>query len=180
MRPVLTGIAALAAASIASVLASADVPATHFANADDNAAVASGKQLYRVECSSCHGRSLEGQPLWQLQDQYAGRRAPAHDASGHTWQHSDGDLFYMTKYGRFPQAPKDVKSFMPAFGGRLKDKEILDVLAYIKSAWPLGLRVSQAMLNPGLAGMPRDADKVKWTLPPTCTAAYQRWKVISR
>ena len=74
----------------------------HFANADDNTAVLQGKGLYARQCAACHGRSLEGQPLWQVQDQYAHRRAPAHNASGHTWQHSDEDLFYMTKYGRFP------------------------------------------------------------------------------
>jgi hypothetical protein len=28
--------------------------------------------------------------------------------------------------------------------------------------------------------MPRDADKVEWTLPPTCTSSFKRWKVISR
>jgi mono/diheme cytochrome c family protein len=180
VRTVLLAAAILVSGSVASLFASASVPVAHFANPNDDAAVAKGKQVYREECSSCHGRSLEGQPLWQLQDQYAGRRAPAHDASGHTWQHSDEDLFYMTKFGRFPQAPKDVKSYMPAFEKRLSDAEIVNAIAFIKSRWPLGLRISQSMLNPGFAGMPRDADKVEWTLPPTCTAAYQRWKIISR
>ena len=178
--PFLVAGVTLMAALTVSALASAGLSAVHFANADNDASVSNGKQLYREECSSCHGRSLEGQPLWQLQDQYAGRRAPAHDSSGHTWQHSDEDLFYMTKFGRFPQAPKGMKSYMPAFEKRLSDAQIVDVLAFIKSRWPLGLRVSQSMLNPGFAGMPHDADKVEWTLPPTCTAAYQRWKVISR
>ncbi len=173
-------IAAFAAGVSAFSLSRASIPATHFANAEDDASVARGKQIYKLQCSSCHGRNLEGQPLWQLQDEYAGRRAPAHDASGHTWQHSDDDLFYMTKFGRFPQAPKDVKSYMPAYQNGLSDNEILDVLAYIKSRWPLGIRVSQSMLNPGFAGMPKDANKVEWTLPPLCTSAYQRWKVISR
>jgi hypothetical protein len=123
---------------------------------------------------------LEGQPLWQLQDQYAHRRAPAHDASGHTWQHSDEDLFHMTKYGRFPGVPNSIRSYMPAFEKRLSDGQILAVLAYIKANWPLGIRVSQSLLNPHFRGLPRDADKVAWTLPPICTASYTRWKVISR
>lgn len=152
----------------------------HFANADDDAAVLQGKQLYRQQCGACHGRYLEGQPLWQVQDQYAHRRAPAHDASGHTWQHSDEALFHMTKYGRFPGVPKSIHSYMPAFEKRLSDKQILDVLAYIKANWPLGIRVSQSLLNPHFRGMPRDAGKVAWTLPPTCTESYKRWKVISR
>ena len=51
----------------------------HFADAEDRAAVILGKQLYRVHCAGCHCRNLQGQPLWQLADSYAGRRAPAFD-----------------------------------------------------------------------------------------------------
>jgi len=181
MRGAILSAVALGCAVIAgAVMARATAPVTHFANADDAAAVADGKQIYKLQCSSCHGRNLEGQALWQLDDQYAGRRAPAHDASGHTWRHSDEDLFQMVKTGRFPQAPKDAPSYMPAYSDNLTDRQILDVLAFIKARWPTGLRISQAMLNPGLAGMPKDADKYEWTLPPTCTASYQRWKTISR
>jgi mono/diheme cytochrome c family protein len=170
-----------AAGALLSISAVATpAPTSHFANADDGAAVLKGRQIYRERCASCHGRSLEGQPLWQLQDQYMHRRAPAHDASGHTWQHSDEDLFAMTKNGRFPGVPNSIHSYMPAFGGHLTDAEILDVLAYIKATWPLGIRVSQSMLNPNFRGMPRDANKVEWTLPPTCTESYKRWRVISR
>ena len=169
------------AALTALMFAFSPVHATeHFANADDAGAVLKGRQVYARQCSNCHGRNLEGQPLWQVQDQYAHRRAPAHNASGHTWQHSDEDLFYMTKYGRFPGVPKTIRSYMPPFEHRLTDDQILSVLAYIKANWSTGLRVSQSLLNPRFRGMPRDANKVEWTLPPICTASYNRWKVISR
>jgi hypothetical protein len=69
---------------------------------------------------------------------------------------------------------------MPAFEKRLPDAQILAVLAYIKADWPLGIRVSQSLLNPHFRGMPHDANKVAWTLPPICTASYTRWRVISR
>src|SRR5256885_15341313 len=161
-------------------LAPAFAAAVHFADADNEALVSRGKQVYRMQCAGCHGRSLEGQPLWQLQDQYAHRRAPALDASGYTWQHADEDLFYMTKYGRFPGVPKSIRSYMPAFEKRLSDAQILTVLAYIKADWPLGIRVSQSLLNPHFRGMPRDANKVAWTLLPICTASSTRWQVISR
>jgi mono/diheme cytochrome c family protein len=168
---------ALAALSAAFLPAGA---AEHFANADSDPAVLQGKQIYSRQCAACHGRHLEGQALWQVQDQFAHRRAPAHDASGHTWQHSDEDLFHMTKYGRFPGAPKSIHSYMPAFEQRLTDQQILSVLAFIKARWPLGIRVSQSLLNPHFRGMPRDADKVQWTLPPICTASYNRWRASSR
>jgi hypothetical protein len=86
----------------------------------------------------------------------------------------------MTKFGRFPGVPKTVKSYMPAFERRLTDAQILAVLAFIKATWPLGIRVSQSMLNPNFRGLPKDANKVAWTLPPTCMSSYTRWKVNSR
>jgi len=171
------GIAGAVGASAAGVglarhVAFAHVP--HLADADDQAAVAIGKQLYRQHCASCHGRYLQGQPLWQLNDQFAGRRAPAHDETGHTWQHSDEALFLMTKFGRFEPAAADRPSFMPAFKDVLSDADLLAVIAFIKRRWPLGLRASQAMLNPGLAGMPADAAGIAWKLPPTCMANVVR------
>ncbi len=128
----------------------------------------------RAIAPSCHGRKLQGQLLWQVQDEFAGRRAPAHDQTGHTWQHPDEDLFAMTKFGRFPTTPATVKSYMPAYGQNLSDDQILATVAYIKATWPLGLRVSQALLNPDYAGMPQNAETVEWRLPPTCQAALQR------
>lgn len=125
--------------------------------------------MYMTGCSSCHGRHLEGQALWQLMDQYAGRRAPPHNATGHTWQHSDEALFYKTKYGRFPTASPHAVFYMPAFTGRLTDQDILAVLAFIKASWPVGIRASQAMLNPGQEGMPKNAAAAAWTLPPNCS-----------
>jgi len=148
---------------------------SHFADADDAGLVTKGMAVYSTNCAGCHGRRLQGQALWQLKDEYLGRRAPPHDSTGHTWQHSDDDLFYMTKYGHFPEAPRDVVSFMPAFEKRLTDEEMLSALAFIKAHWPTGIRASQSMLNPGFKGMPKDADKVEWTLPPNCTASFQRW-----
>lgn len=152
----------------------------HFANAADVATVAAGKTVYMRWCASCHGRRLQGQPLWQLDDQYAGRRAPAHDQTGHTWAHSDDDLFAMVREGRFPSTPPQAPSYMPTFRDVITDVQITSVIAYIKATWPVGLRISQALLNPGHAGMPAGVDDSDWTLPPTCTISAQRWRATSR
>ena len=151
-------------------------PAEHFADADNAQSVAAGKLIYRQRCSSCHGKRLQGQPLWQLEDEYAHRRAPAHDQTGHTWLHSDEELFQMTRGGRFPGTPADTPSYMPGFAGSLTDVQILSVIAFIKATWPVGLRIAQAMRNPGNAGMPAHAADSDWTLPPNCTIATQRWR----
>src|SRR6516162_5516901 len=175
--------------SIASVLIAATLvgwatarfpPATppHIANADDLATVMRGRRIYSDHCASCHGRYLQGQPLWQLVDEYVGRRAPAQDETGHTWQHSDEDLFEVTKYGRFASAPSRYVSYMPAFRDELSDQQILAVLAFIKARWPLGLRVAQAMLNPGHFEMPPDAAEADWTFPPVCKAVLRQANVL--
>jgi mono/diheme cytochrome c family protein len=175
-RALLLGLCAcgLMGAAAWSALQGRSTAVTHLADAEDSATVERGMHLYRRHCASCHGRYLQGQALWQIRDKDAGRRAPAHDGSGHTWQHSDEGLFHMTKYGRFDTTPADAASFMPAFKDRLADADILAVIAFIKRRWPLGLRVSQAMLNPGQAGMPPNAANVAWRLPPTCMATLVR------
>ena len=86
----------------------------------------------------------------------------------------------MIKFSRFSTTPPGAVSYMPAFEDVLSDPEILEVMAFIKARWPLGLRVSQEMLNPGFTGMPARANEIEWTLPPNCTATLQRWRAESR
>ncbi len=176
-----TGFAALIAAALglfsfggALALHAPTAGGAHFADADDAATVKHGKSVYMARCASCHGRNLQGQPLWQLKDEFAGRRAPAHDETGRTWQHSDEDIFHMIKYGRFPSAPAGDVSFMPAFRDVLDDRDIIAATAFIKARWPTALRVSQAMLNPGRAGMPQRADQTEWRFPLTSCSVARR------
>lgn len=84
----------------------------------------------------------------------------------------------MTKYGHFSDAPPGVRSYMPEFASSLDDAQILAAIAFIKARWPLGLRVSQALLNPGYAGMPANARSR--TFPPTCVTSAQHWRAVSR
>ena len=72
--------------------------------------------------------------------------APPHDETGHTWHHSDQDLFAITKGGVEAVVP-DYESDMPAFDGILSDEEIEAVLGYIKSTWPERQRAFQAEIT---------------------------------
>jgi cytochrome c5 len=86
-RPVIT-IASSVAVAAATPIAELAMPTaspqnSHFANADDDGLVLHGKRLYLRNCVSYHGRSLQGTPLWQLMDEYAVKRAPAHDQTSH-------------------------------------------------------------------------------------------------
>src|SRR5690348_1739477 len=66
---------------------------------DDPKLVARGKVVYDAQCASCHGAKLEGQPDWRHRLPNGRMPAPPHDATGHTWHHSDKQLFDMTKSG---------------------------------------------------------------------------------
>lgn len=105
-----------------------------------------GEMVYAESCASCHGENLEGQPDWRRRLDNGRMPAPPHDEMGHTWHHSDRNLFIVTKGGVQAVVP-GYESDMPAFEGILTDDEIADVLAYIKSTWPQRQREFQAEVS---------------------------------
>ncbi|MBW7850998.1 MAG: cytochrome c [Rhodospirillales bacterium] len=109
---------------------------------DDAAQVALGQALYAEYCAACHGLNLEGQPDWKRRLPSGRLPAPPHDATGHTFEHSDDALVRVIKKGPGAVSPGH-QSDMPAFGDRLTDQEIFAVLAFIKSRWPERFRRSQ-------------------------------------
>lgn len=94
-----------------------------------------GRSLYEVNCASCHGAQLEGQPDWMSRLPNGRLPAPPHDETGHTWHHSDAQLFRIVKEGLAAIAP-GYETDMPAFADRMTDAEIRAVIDYIKSTWP--------------------------------------------
>lgn len=114
---------------------------------DDRRAMAEGAALYARHCASCHGAQLEGQPNWRDRKADGRLPAPPHDATGHTWHHSDDTLFRITKHGLEGIAPPGYVSDMPAFEKVLTDQEIAAILGYIKSVWPPDIRERQQRLS---------------------------------
>ncbi len=143
-------------------------PPVPVADSGDASAVLAGRDIYAGHCAACHGKRLQGQAMWQVDDEDSWRRAPALDATGNAWTRSDAALIAMVKTGRFPGVSPNARSAMPAFGSRLRDQEIVAALAYVKMHWPVALRVVQAALNPGAAGMPRVASGAAWQFPLIC------------
>ncbi len=148
--------ASLAFAGVTQYRPPTPVP-KRFADADDFGKVRQGKQIYQGRCASCHGRNLQGQPLWQMKDQYSGKRAPALDQTGRVWTQSDDDLFEAASHTH------------------LDDQDVLAVVSFIKARWSVGLRVAQATRNPGKAGMPKITGD--WSLPPDCASEEQRFRI---
>jgi mono/diheme cytochrome c family protein len=101
-----------------------------------------GRTVYTAHCASCHGARLEGQPNWRERRPDGRLPAPPHDATGHTWHHSDRQLIEITKRGAAGVLP-GYRSDMPAYGETLSDGEIRAVIAYIKSRWPASVRKRQ-------------------------------------
>ena len=115
------------------------------AGCDSNGQIARGERIYVEHCASCHGVRLEGQPDWQKRLASGRFPAPPHDDSGHTWHHPDEVLFGITKHGMVPPyAPPGYETDMPAFVGKLTDRDIAAVLAYIESQWSKEVRRARA------------------------------------
>ena len=74
------------------------------ADASDPEMVALGAGVYAEHCASCHGERLEGEPNWRQRKADGTLPAPPHDATGHTWHHSDDFLFRFTRDG--PRRPR--------------------------------------------------------------------------
>ena len=102
-----------------------------------------GQQIYVANCAQCHGANLEGQPDWMTRKPDGKLPAPPHGVSGHTWHHSDAQLFRITKLGPAAIMPGYLTD-MPGFADILTNGQILAVLDYIKSTWPERQRTSQA------------------------------------
>lgn len=113
----------------------------------DPVQVARGAAVYGAHCAECHGARLEGEADWQIRRPTGELPAPPHDVGGHTWHHSDEQLFAITKHGMARYAPPDYKTNMPSFVGKLSDGDIRAVIAFIKSTWPEDIRNRQARIN---------------------------------
>ena len=145
-RSLVAGIVAAAlliAASLSDLIAS-DEPTKPDPN--DPALTARGKVVYAERCASCHGANLEGQPNWRKRLPNGRLPAPPHDRTGHTWHHSDRQLFDMIKNGTAGMVP-GYEPDMPAYKDILSDADIWAVLSFIESTWPQDIRERQQRIK---------------------------------
>ena len=89
-----------------------------YADAKDRRLVNYGSRVYTAQCASCHGVKLQGQPDWKVRKSDGVLPAPPHDATGHTWHHSDDLLFGYTnrsisfiKHSKFLVVSKSILFF---------------------------------------------------------------------
>jgi mono/diheme cytochrome c family protein len=113
---------------------STGAPAAATAPADrglEPAQVARGLAVYEAHCLACHGTGGKGQPGdWRVRDVDGHYPPPPLDDSAHAWHHPTAVLLEVIRDGSPPGEGK-----MPAWQGRLSEREMHDVVAYIKSLW---------------------------------------------
>lgn len=137
----------LAAASFGIWSATAQSDAEAIPVMPNTVDILQGAALYADNCAACHGANLEGQPDWQIPDDDGVLPAPPHDATGHTWHHTDGLLFNYTAIGGREMMARlgvEFNSGMPGMADTLSEQEIWNILAFIQSTWPDRQRVGQA------------------------------------
>lgn len=101
---------------------------------------------YQRNCAHCHGYGGEGQHPNTVERtiNLGYHLVPAHDATGHTWQHPDQLIFETIKYG--VQAPTNFYA-MTAFGEGLSDDEIFAIIDYMRLWWTEDQRAWQEQLT---------------------------------
>lgn len=94
-----------------------------------------GKALYYTHCASCHGDNLQGQPKWKTSlDEDGHNYAPPLNGTGHTWHHSEEQLYNIIRYGlKFYNENYDGKM---QGNDKLSDEDVWSILEYVKSVWP--------------------------------------------
>ena len=97
--------------------------------------IAVGMTTFAENCAVCHGDAGQGHPDWQSSNADGTLNPPPLNGDGHTWHHSDGVLYRIVRDGGAIPSQPNFKSGMPAFGDKLTQQEIVDVLAHIKSLW---------------------------------------------
>lgn len=102
-----------------------------------------GRSVYGRYCASCHGKTGEGAPNWRQLDDKGELPAPPHGPDGHTWRHSDGDLYDMVAKGWRDPFNKTARLTMPGFADALSPAEMVAVVAYLKSLWTDDQRLFQ-------------------------------------
>ncbi len=113
----------------------------------DPSHVRSGRVIYKQYCASCHGVRGEGAPNWQERDERGELPAPPQNSEGHTWRHSDAELYEMVSKGWRDPFNQTNRLTMPAFRDLLSPEQILAVNTYLKTLWTRQQRQFQSEEN---------------------------------
>lgn len=96
----------------------------------DTVQIQRGEAVYRANCTGCHGPNGEATPDWRKPNPDGKYPPPPLDSSAHAWHHSTEVLKKTILKG----TPPEIGS-MPTWEGKLTERQVDDVVVWIKSLW---------------------------------------------
>lgn len=96
----------------------------------DSAELARGRALFQANCAVCHGGGAQGAFNWRVQQPDGRFPPPPLNGSGHAWHHPREQLHAVIRNGTQPDGN------MPAWGGKLSDTQIEEIISWFQSLWP--------------------------------------------
>lgn len=107
-----------------------DIVVRHF----DPESIARGAKLFEDHCVLCHGPQAQGHPDWQTPSDGSFAAAPPLNGTGNDWKRSRAMLAATIQNG--VRRKSDNVDIMPAWKGRLSERDIEDMLNWMQSLWP--------------------------------------------
>lgn len=101
-----------------------------------------GNVLFQTQCAVCHQPDASGTPDWKKLNADGKLPPPPLNGTAHTWHHPLSVLRRTVKIGGVP-----LGGSMPGFAGKLTDREIDDILAWVQSHWPSEIYAAWARRN---------------------------------
>ncbi len=128
----LIGLVLLAACSKQEPAAPATAPlgAPQF----EQASIARGAALFGQHCAQCHGPQAQGHPDWQTPSDGKFAAAPPLNGTGNDWKRSRAELAAVIVGGA--RRASDKVEVMPAWKGRMNERDVEDLLNWLQSLWP--------------------------------------------
>lgn len=134
------------AISVVTLIFAIPVQALHPVNVGNSMQVTTGKTVFEENCVACHGKDLKGPENPQ---DFTGIKPPRLDGAGHSAHHADHAMFEQVANGSRDKNGKPVDNGMPPFKEVLTPAQIWAALTYIKSRWPMTVRMKQSAMSPG-------------------------------
>jgi mono/diheme cytochrome c family protein len=94
--------------------------------------IANGAKLYQENCAQCHGPEAQGHPDWERGRKEGFAAAPPLNGTGTEVKLSQAQMIHIIRNG----VTRDNIPLMPAWQGRVADKDLEDIIAWFQALWP--------------------------------------------